>query len=643
MLVYQGNKRQFMDDVEADAIANRITAAFERKVHRVNPSEVRAWRNSMEYMYKVLNTQAIPDGCGVAIEFSVPYTSSRIDFLLTGRQDHDRDAAVIVELKQWQRLEAIPIKDGVVRTFVGGANRETSHPSYQAWSYSRMIEDYNEAVREAEITLVPCAYLHNYIESSGYDPLRDSAYLEYLELAPAFCSGDAIKLRDFICRHITHADDGQVLYHIENGRLRPSKSLQDALSGMLAGNQEFVMIDDQKVVFEQAVALALEAQRIGEKRVMIVRGGPGTGKSVVAVNLLVRLTAEEMTAQYISKNSAPRNVYTRLLRGQHKATYIKNLFQGPGGFHTHRGAPFDALVVDEAHRLNERSGLYGNVGENQIKELIAASQFSIFFIDESQRVTMKDIGSVSDIRAHAQACGATVHETELLSQFRCNGSQGYLDWLDDVLGIRPAQDPVVDLDYDFRVFDDPNAMHAAIEARNSVANKARVVAGYCWAWPKDGRTNPGHSDVVIPEFGYARSWNLDNTDTWAIDDASVDQVGCVHTCQGLEFDYVGVIIGDDLRHQHGRVITDRTKRAGTDAALKGVGKLAKEDPERAERIADELIRNTYRVLMTRGMKGCYVFCTDHALADYLKSRIPGASYPVSADGSLMAAEDTLER
>lgn len=642
MLVYQATKSEFMDDVERDLIADHITAAFERKLHRANPAEVTSWRNSMEYMYKVLNTESLPGGCGVAIEFTVPYTSSRIDFLLTGRQDGARDAAVIIELKQWQKLEAVPTKDGIVRTYVGGANREVSHPSYQAWSYARMIEDYNEAIRDAQVDLVPCAYLHNYQECPVHDPLRDPVYLQYLESAPAFCSGDALKLREFICRHITHADDGQVLYHIESGRLRPSKSLQDALSSMLKGNAEFVMIDDQKVVFEQAVDLALEAQRTGEKHVLIVRGGPGTGKSVVAVNLLVRLTAEEMTAQYISKNSAPRNVYSTLLKGKHPATYIRNLFRGPGKFHEHTGAPFDALVVDEAHRLNEKSGLYGNEGENQIKELIAASRFSVFFIDESQRVTTRDIGTVSDIHAHARAIGAHVHEADLSSQFRCNGSEGYLTWLDDVIGIRPAEVDVANLDYDFRVFDNPNEMHAAIEERNRAANKARVVAGYCWEWPGTGRADPNHHDVAIPEFDYAHSWNLNSTGTWAIDEGSVDQVGCIHTCQGLEFDYVGVIIGDDMRFENGRIVTDPSRRAKTDAALDGIKKLAKEDPARGARIADELIRNTYRVLMTRGMKGCYVFCTDPAFGEYLHSRVPGRTYSPARTALPLVAENLPE-
>ena len=648
MLIYKATKSEFMHDVDTDTIVARITDAFEERLHRANAAEVRSWNNSMLYMYKVLNTSDIPDRCGVAIEFGVPYTNSRVDFLLTGRGNRadgapETDAAVIIELKQWVELEAVPEQDGIVRTFVGGANRFTSHPSYQAWSYAQMIEAYNETVREAQIDLLPCAYLHNYKVAEGYDPLLDPAYLEYLERAPAFCNGDVVKLRDFICRHIQRGDDGQVLYSIESGRLRPSKSLQDALSGMLDGNEEFVMIDDQKVIFEHAVHLAREAQQTGERQVLIVRGGPGTGKSVVAVNLLVRLTAEDLVVQYVSKNSAPRNVYTKLLQGGKRSkAYISGLFRGPGKFFEHTGEPLDVVVVDEAHRLNEKSGLFQNLGENQIKEIIAASRFSVFFIDETQRVTIKDIGSVSDIKAFAELAGAHIHEAELNSQFRCNGSDSYLDWLDDALGIRVTEERIIDLDYDFRVFDDPNDLFEAIAEKNASANKARVVAGYCWEWPKESKGNPAVHDIVMAEHDFAKSWNLDVTGTWAIDGGSIDQVGCVHTSQGLEFDFVGVIIGEDLRMENGALITDHTKRARSDASLKGIKSMMKSDPERALRVADEIIRNTYRVLMTRGLKGCYVFCVNPELAALLRKRMPGSNLFVSrVQRPLLAAETPI--
>ena len=646
MLVYQALKSEFMDDVERDVIVERVTSSFERLIHRANPSEVTSWRHSLEYMYKVLNTSEVPDGCGVAIEFGVPYTSSRIDFLLTGRSTPEHDSAVIIELKQWESLEAIPTKDAVVRTWVGHANREVPHPSYQAWSYARMIGDYNEGVRDEQIELRPCAYLHNYQVSDGYDPLLDPAYLDYLEKAPAFCNGDVLKLRDFICRSIKQADHGNVLYAIESGRLRPSKSLQDALTSMLEGNEEFVMIDDQKVVFETALQLAREARATGEKCVFIVQGGPGTGKSVIAINLLVRLTAEDMVSQYVSKNSAPRNVYSKkLLAGDRSRAYINGLFRGPGTFYEYSGALLDAVVVDEAHRLNEKSGLFGNLGENQIMEIIAAARFAVFFIDDAQRVTIKDAGSVDHIRGLAENAGARVVEDELSSQFRCNGSNGYLDWLDDALGIKDVEDPVVDLDYDFRIFEDPNELFAAVAEKNATNNRSRVVAGYCWEWPTSGRGNPNSHDIVLPDMGFSKSWNLDATGTWAIDEGSIQEVGCVHTAQGLEFDYVGVIVGDDLRFENGAVVTDYTRRARSDASLKGIKSLAKTDPERAHRIADEVIRNTYRVLMTRGMKGCYVFCTDRALAEHLRAKMPSAAsrgvYTVTPTAVPMAAEDPL--
>lgn len=648
MLVYQATKADFMDDVETDAIVERITTAFERKIHRPNPAEVRSWQNSMQFMYKVLNTTEVPGGCGVAIEFGVPYTPSRIDFLLTGRTHADspppRDAAVIIELKQWKEVECVTGKDGIVRTFVGGSHREVPHPSYQAWSYARMIEDYNEAVRDASIGLQPCAYLHNYrVTDPQSDPLLDPSYSEYLDQAPVFCAGDIPRLREFICRSITAADDGQVLYHIESGRLRPSKSLQDALADMLEGNPEFTMIDDQKVVFETAASLALRANRTNEKQVMIVKGGPGTGKSVVAVNLLVHLTREGLVTQYISKNAAPRNVYSALLSRRRKGgAYIKNLFRGPDKFYELPADSFDALVIDEGHRLREKSGLYGNLGENQIAELIASSRFSVFFIDESQRVTFADAGTVADIEHLARSAGAHVFHSELNSQFRCNGSDSYLTWLDDILGIAPADEAPTLLDYDFRVFDSPHDLAQAIEQRNADANRSRIVAGYCWEWPKDGKGDPDHHDIVIPEQGFARSWNLNTSDTWAIDDGSIEQIGCIHTCQGLEFDYVGVIIGDDLRYSGGQLITDASRRAKSDKSLNGLKKLSKTDPERAARIADRVIRNTYRVLMTRGMKGCYVYCTDSNLAEYLRGRIPALTYKTTPESLSFAADQPEE-
>ena len=117
------------------------------------------------------------------------------------------------------------------------------------------------------------------------------------------------------------------------------------------------------------------------------------------------------------------------------------------------------------------------------------------------------------------------------------------------------------------------------------------------------------------------SWNLGNSQTWAIDSESVNEIGCIHTAQGLEFDYVGVIIGDDLRYEKNQIITDVTKRAKTDQSIKGIKTMNVKNPEKAKKIADEIIKNTYRTLMTRGQKGCYIYCTNKNLSKYLKRRL----------------------
>ncbi len=279
--------------------------------------------------------------------------------------------------------------------------------------------------------------------------------------------------------------------------------------------------------------------------------------------------------------------------------------------------------MDEAHRLNAKSGMFQNRGENQIKEIINASKFSIFFIDENQKVTLKDIGSEDLIRKYANELGAGIYTYELDSQFRCNGSDGYIAWLDNILDIRETANLDIDgFDYDFKVFDDPNEMRKAIEEKNATNNKSRIVAGYCWNWISEGKTKTDVHDITIHEYNFEMSWNLSNSQTWAIDSTSVNEAGCIHTCQGLEFDYVGVIIGDDMRYEDGNVVTDYTKRASTDTSLNGIKKISSEaGVEIANKISDMIIKNTYRTLMTRGMKGCYVYCTNKELQEYIKKNI----------------------
>jgi hypothetical protein len=331
----------------------------------------------------------------------------------------------------------------------------------------------------------------------------------------------------------------------------------------------------------------------------------------------------------VSKNAAPRKVYESKLIGTVSRTKFSNLFTGSGSFYDNKAAVFDALIVDEAHRLNAKSGLYSNLGENQVKELIASAHCTVFFIDEDQRVTMDDIGSIALIEAFAKAKGAVVERHVLASQFRCSGSNGYLAWLDQVLDIRETAN--LDLprnEYEFRVFDSPQAMHDAIEARNQ-DNKARVVAGYCWPWAS--KKNAQADDIVIGE--YRRQWNLDQDGSlWIQAPHSVKQVGCIHTCQGLEVDYVGVIIGPDLIVRNDCVITQPLERDRHDKTMRGYKSRMKHSPAETQALADRIIKNTYRTLMTRGIKGCYVYCTDEETARYFRKRInPSARTPTGSD------------
>jgi len=620
MIIYESVKKDFMQDVEQGILIDKIYSNFQDKIGRTSKSEINSWFNSLRCMYMVMNDDKIPSNSGIAIEYKIPTSSKRIDFIISGKNNHT-NTAVIVELKQWSEALKVANKDGIVKTYLGGGLRETTHPSYQVSSYANLIRDFNEIVEKEKVKLYPCAYLHNYLLNKEYDDLTDDIYLDYLKEAPIFDTTKTVNLREFIKKHVIYGDDKESLYLIEKGRIKPSKSLQESLLKMIEGNQEFTMIDDQKVIYEQALYLAKKAKLENKKQVLIVKGGPGTGKSVLAVQLLVHLTSLEMVCQYVTKNTAPREVYAAKLKGHIKRSSVNNLFKGSGGFYQLKENELDAVLVDEAHRLNEKSGLFSNLGENQIMELIKASKLSVFFIDERQRVHFKDAGKIETIKHYAQAEQANIIEVELSSQFRCNGSDGYISFLDDLLQVRnTANSDGFDLDYDLRVFDDPNELFNEINNKN-INNKARLLAGYCWDWKKEGRNNSDAYDINIEKYNFHKSWNLGNTSTYMIDKDSINQVGCIHTSQGLELDYAGVIIGNDLRFEDGKIITDFTKRAKSDQSIKGLKKLMASDSKKAKKIADEIILNTYRVLMTRGQKGCYVYCEDDKLAIYLKNRI----------------------
>ncbi len=627
MIVYSATKQDFLRDNNDRNIEDVIGASFFVATgNRVGASEVRSWKELLSEMAKVLSDKTFAEDIGIAVEYHIPQSAKRLDILVGGHTADGAKSAVLIELKQWDQAQ-VTAKDAIVRTYLGGGVREHVHPSYQAWSYAELMKSFNAAVYDGHIGIWPCAYLHNYARDGAIDSAH---YERYTSSAPLFLRGEAERtaLRRFIHQHVRYGDGLKVIADIEAGPIRPSKELADSVARLLKGNREFVLIDDQKTVFEAAKAAAMRATP-ERPHVVIIEGGPGTGKSVVALNLLSDMLVAGRTGKYVSKNAAPRRVYEAKLAYQDKASdrmtasRFRSLFVGSGGFVEARKVSNDFLVIDEAHRLNEKSGLYGNLGDHQVKEIIASSNCAIFFVDEDQRVTFKDIGTKAAIRAYAEQRGAVVEAYELRSQFRCAGSDGYLAWLDDALDIRPTVNKTLSAaEFDFRVFDSPEALHAAIEEKNA-NNRARVVAGYCWPWRS--KTDASAIDIEIGAT-YRRRWNLDTDGSlWIIAPESIEQVGCIHTCQGLEVDYIGVIIGPDLVVEKGEVRTLPAARAKQDQSIKGYKSMLASDPDRAHELGGLIVKNTYRTLMTRGMKGCYVYCTDQALAKRLRARLVSRS------------------
>ena len=617
MIVYSATKAQFNNDVNLNLISDIILDNLRKKnLSGGQEAEYRSWQNSLHFMRSAIDDPEIPNDVEVAIEYQIPRTSKRVDFMIAGADAANTSNVVVVELKQWEKAEKVDdIMQHSVRAFTSGANRIVNHPSYQAYAYATFIKNSSEQVQGERIGIRPCAYLHN-CSPAARTPLDDEIYRLWLEEAPLFDKSEVIKLREFIKKFITsRSSSGDLLYKIDNGRIRPSKALQDCLVSLMKGNEEFILLDDQAVVFDLCKKIMAQCRKDLKKRTIIIKGGPGTGKSVLAINLLKEFTTKNDNVSYCTKNSAPREAYQKLLaKSDLKALInIKQLFRSPFGLCGFKSNFYDCLIVDETHRLVAK--MYGDwKGENQVKECINASRFTIFLLDEDQQITTKDIGSVEEIKKWADELRSEIimnEDTVLQSQFRCNGSDLYIQLVNNILQIGKTVDfDVKELNYDIRVFDDPNELRDALREINKINNKARMVAGYCYDW--DVKNHRGEYDIYLKN-GFKAKWNLENDKIWAINPKSYEQVGCIHTAQGLEFDYIGVLIGRDLRYDTvtSRIITDKTMISKDDKSS-GI-RSAKED------VAARLIKNTYKTLLTRGQKGCFIYCEDEALAAHIRS------------------------
>ena len=614
MIIYSCDKSDFIAKQETIPDILKVNV-LERLGEETSDNEYLSWKNSLAFMRRLLETSTIPDDAGIALEYNIPVTNNRIDFIVTGYDDIGRSQVVVIELKQWSSAEKTDM-DGVVRTRYEDGLKETTHPSYQAFTYCMLLQDYKEAVQKHIVKLKAAAYLHNCEDTS---PLKDPFYEHYTRYVPVYGKNDTDELRLFLSKYIRKGDRQKGIFVIENSQIRPSKNLMDSVASMMKGNREFRMIGEQQVVLQHILKAMDVYEQTLQKQVLIIKGGPGTGKSVIAVNALSEVIKKGKVAMYVSKNAQPRKVfYRKLVDGGLGSKNVNALFKSSDTFADAKPNEFDMLLVDEAHRLSRKGGQYSH-SVNQVKETINAAKVTVFFIDEAQRVSLEDIGSIQEITLWAERLQAKVSTFEMKAQFRCAGSDEYLMWLDDLLQIRPSNFKLLGKEnYDFRVMDNPREMMSEIR-KNNRRNKSRMVAGYCWEWVS--RKDTTKKDIVFPEYKFAYQWNLLSDQTWSITPGSVNQIGCIHTCQGLEFDYVGVIIGPDIIYRDGKILVDPSKRAKDDFTIHGYKKMMNSDPEGTKEIVRQIIKNTYRTLMSRGMKGCFVYVMDEELRNYIKSRI----------------------
>ena len=556
----------------------------------------------------------LPDDVGITIEYGIPLTSKMVDVIISGYDENKKPVIILVELKQWEYVYDVRDRDAVVKTLIGSKEINSLHPSYQVLSYKELMQNYNVNIDINKVNIIPLVYLHNYDLRSD-DDILNKKFAPYYKKALMFGKNDIDELKSYIHDNIKFGDNLEVMQMIDNSEIKPTKKLLDVIGNVLETKKEFLLLDEQKVIMEEISKYAYMSFTDNKKRVMIIKGGPGTGKSVLAINALGELLSIGLMGAYVSKNMAPRAVYKTMVLNGDKKISINELFKGSGFFFRDKCNKYDFLLIDEAHRLQEKSGLHNNIGENQIKEIINAARLSVFFVDEKQIVTLKDIGRIANIKDWAKFYEAQVIEMELTSQFRCNGSDNYLDFIDKLLYNKREKNS---FNFDFQVMDSPHDLRKLIKEKNT-NNNARLVAGFCWTRNGKNADNQNYCDIKIDDF--EMSWNLKHGEPFAIRENAINEIGCIHNVQGLEFDYIGVIIGPDLKYREGKIITDCKERASTEKSLYGLYVLMKKDKTYYQNLADTIIRNTYRVLLTRGIKGCYVYCIDKKLQKYLKKVI----------------------
>jgi DUF2075 family protein len=620
MRLYSGTTKSLIEDSTHNRIATKLRDSFFLEF-RYQPSvgEVNSWNNSLRAVSQVFQAASLLDH-GVLLELQLPLTSKRLDCLVTGYDQKKEPNAVIIELKQWSGCKGASGKNEVA-TFVGGNVRDVLHPSVQVGQYMMYLTDCHTAFQgEKGINAHACSYLHNYSATKD-DPLFVPQFKEQIDRYPVFTADHVPELTAFLDERIRGGDSGSVAAIVEQSKYRPSKKLLDHVAKLIKGKPEYVLLDEQLVVYDKVVEAAKKGVKGKKKAAIIVKGGPGTGKSVIAMNLLGDLSEAGLNAHYVTGSRAFTSTIREIVgtRGAAQVRY----------FNSYMGADIDVIdvmIADEAHRIRETSNnrFTPKVKQSklpQIQELLKASRTSVFFIDDKQIVRPGEIGSTDYIKSEAEKFHCDVSEFELEAQFRCAGSDAFVGWVNNTLGIQRTPHVMWNQadEFEFRIMPTPNILEDALKQKLEKNSTARLVAGFCWPWSDPKSDGTLVDDVVIGD--YIRPWNaksdsghlavgIPKESLWAYDSGGVNQIGCVYTAQGFEFDYVGVIFGPDLIYFPELADWTGDKTKSFDTVVKRSG----------DRFV-QMVKNTYRVLLTRGMKGCYVHFMDKNTENFFRSRM----------------------
>jgi len=613
MKLYEGNIKQFSDDVIHNRISDIISKNF-RSYYKRTPRdpEYRSWQQSLNILNNSFLYSSLEDN-KIIIEYELPYSTRRIDVLIFGKNKKGVDSVVLMELKQWSNDYVYNCENegNVVVDFLG--KKEVPHPCLQVEGYHFDLQDFLRIFQEKpDVELSSCAYCHNY-SRHGNNVLLLPKFQKTVESFPLFRKEDVEELGTYLKDRLKNGSGIEVFNRFINSPVRPSKKLLDHTGDMINKQQVFTLIDDQIAAYNAIMYKAKQLSKTGTKSIVIVKGGPGTGKSVIALEVMGELMRLGKVVYHATGSSAFTNTLRKIVGRR-----ASNLFKFFFNFTKHAEGELDVLICDEAHRIRANSNDYGvprqfKSSAPQVEDLIKPAKLSIFFIDEHQTVRPKEMGSVELIKETAAKYGISnqnIAEFELKTQFRCSGSDAYLQWLDKVLNIRDSDINEFDSKMEFKVFDNPSELKQAIDACNKEKdNCARIVAGFCWPWSEPRSDGLLVADVKIGSF--SMPWEKKNEFwKWATDKSGMEQVGTVYTAQGFEFDYVGVIFGNDLvwRQKEGGWVS--VPENSYDKQVK-----------RNNTLLTDHLKHVYRVLMSRAHKGVYIYFMDNETRSYFESNM----------------------